>query len=718
MATRPPGPDWSRELNPEQREAVTRGEGPLVVFAGAGSGKTRVITYRILHLILVRSVRPSRILGLTFTNRAAGEMRERVRARMPAGDRPPLLGTFHAFCARLLRIHGSLIGIPETFSIYGERDQLAVLRTVLGELNLDAARHNPKALRGWLDACKREGVSGGEEDDLLERIHRAYDEHLARQGALDFNDLLLRSIDLLEREAELRRELAERYAHVLVDEFQDTNRVQMRLLTLLAPPPDASLCVVGDDDQSIYRWRGAEVRNILDFTRLYPAAHTVKLEQNYRSSARILEAAHAVIEKNPTRAPKRLWTAGPAGEPISLYVASSEADEGRHVARRAALLRDRGIPLSRQAVLYRIHAQSRAIEEALRSQGLAYRIAGGTRFFDRAEIRDLVAYLRLARNPADDVAFTRVLNTPARGLGARALEQIRTRAGRGRTSLFEAAAGLAADPETPRRRAAALASLVEAIREWNASSAHEPPSRILDGIIERTSFREHLEKTHGRDAEPRLLNVRELEASVREFETEQPDPGLEALLERIALFSDVDELDGDEEALVLMTVHSAKGLEFDSVTVTGLEEDLFPFQSHAMRETLSLQEQDEEMYEERRLFYVAVTRARTHLALTCSRKRRLFGGSARFRAPSIFLDDIPGHLVREESWVRQRAGLDVGTAAAERSAGGSPTGRWVRHGRFGRGRVLRVEEGVRRKLVIRFDDGRTRKIIEDFVEPA
>ncbi|MBW2260390.1 MAG: UvrD-helicase domain-containing protein [Deltaproteobacteria bacterium] len=728
VTLQPPLPDWTSELNAEQREAVTWADGPLVVFAGAGSGKTRVITYRILHLIRERSVRPARILGLTFTNKAAGEMRERVKARMPAHERPPLLGTFHAFCARLLRIHGQLIGIPNTFSIYGERDQIAVLRSVIGELNLDAARFNPKAIRGRLDAFKREGAKDVEEEgrargeeDVFARIHRAYDDRLARQGALDFNDLLLKTVDLLEQEKSLRDGLARRYVHVLVDEFQDTNRVQMRLLELLAPPPDASLCVVGDDDQSIYRWRGANVRNILDFTRLYPAAHTVKLERNYRSVANVLEAAHAVIEKNPTRAPKKLWTDRGAGDPISVYVASSEADEGRYVARRAGRLRDRGIPLARQAVLYRIHAQSRAIEEALRSAGLPYRIVGGTRFFDRAEIRDLVAYLRLARNPSDDVAFQRVMNTPPRGLGARALEAISEEAGRGSSSLFEAARRLAARSETPRRRASALEALTASIRAWHAASTHEPPSGILTDIIEKTSFRDHLEKTHGREAEPRLLNVQELEASIREFETEQTDASMEAFLERIALHSDVDEHDGQEDAIVLMTVHSAKGLEFDSVTVTGLEEDLFPYQSRAMRETLAPREQDEELYEERRLFYVAVTRARTHLALTSSRKRRLFGGSARYRAPSIFLDDIPGRLVHEESWIQHRAGTagePTGGKAGPPPVDGSPAGTWVKHARFGKGRVLRVEEGVRRKLVIRFEDGRTRKIIEGFVEPA
>ncbi len=718
-AAQPPLPDWTAELNEQQLEAVSWEGGPLVVFAGAGSGKTRVITYRIIHLIRVRSVRPSRILGLTFTNRAAGEMRERVQVRMPAHERPPLLGTFHAFCARLLRIHGRLIGVPDTFSIYGERDQIAVLRDVIAGLNLDAARFNPKAIRAWLDAFKREGA-GGDEDDVFARIRAAYDDRLARQGALDFNDLLLRSIELLEGEASLRQQLVERYAHVLVDEFQDTNRVQMRLLELLAPPPDAALCVVGDDDQSIYRWRGADVRHILDFTRLYPAAHTVKLERNYRSTAHILEAAHAVIEKNPTRAPKRLWTDGPAGAPISCYVASSEMDEGRYVARRAASLRERGVRLARQAVLYRIHAQSRAIEEALREADLPYRIAGGTRFFDRAEIRDLVAYLRLVRNPSDDVAFRRVLNTPPRGLGARALEAVGEEAGRGACSMFEAARRLADRPGTPRRRAAALRSLTAAVGAWHASRAHEPPSAILTRIIGETSFSEHLEKAHGREAEPRILNVQELVASIREFEAEQPEAGLEALLERIALYSDVDEIDGEQDAIVLMTVHSAKGLEFDSVSVTGLEEDLFPFRSRAMRETLSPREQDEEMFEERRLFYVAVTRARAHLALTCSRKRRLFGGSARYRAPSIFLDDIPDRLVQEESWIQHRAGTDrePGGRSAAPAAERSPAPRWVRHARFGRGRVLRVEQGVRRKLVIRFDDGRTRKIIEDFVEPA
>lgn len=711
-------PDWEAELNPEQLEAVTRGEGPLVVFAGAGSGKTRVITYRIIHLILERSVGTSRILGLTFTNKAAGEMRTRVQAHLDEGTRPPLLCTFHALCARLLRMHGQAIGLAPDFSIYGEQDQIAVLRRVLSDLDLDAARFNPKAMRGWIDSVKREGVTdvaraapGDAGSDLFVRIHEAYGQHLERQAALDFNDLLLKAIELLSGDADLRARLVDRTRHVLVDEFQDTNGVQMRLLELLAPPPDASLCVVGDDDQSIYRWRGANVRNILEFRSLYPDAHIVKLERNYRSTGNILSAAQAVIERNPTRAPKRLWTDRQAGEPIEVYVASSEGDEGRYVADRAKALGDAGISFARQAVLYRIHAQSRALEEALGVGGIPYRIVGGTRFFDRAEIRDLVAYLRLARNPSDDVALLRVLNTPPRGLGTRALETVRDLASRTSASLFEAACRLAREGG---RRGRSLAALTDAVRTWHEASAHTPASVLLERIVEETAFMTHLEKAHGREAESRILNVRELAAGVREYEMEDPDGGLDGLLERFALHTDLDEVPADADSVTLMTVHSAKGLEFHSVTVTGLEEDLFPYQNVFTRESLTPEEQDEELQEERRLFYVAVTRARTHLALTCARRRRLFGGGARYRPPSPFLDDIPERITCARSWVQHRASPQAAPEAGPDGIEGTR----VRHARFGTGVVVRAEEGVRRKLVIRFDDGRTRKIIEDFVKPA
>jgi DNA helicase-2/ATP-dependent DNA helicase PcrA len=712
-------PDWDRELNAEQLEAVMHDGGPLVVFAGAGSGKTRVITYRILHLILARSVRPSRILGLTFTNKAAGEMRERVARHLPQGARPPFLGTFHGFCARVLRFHGRPVGVDEGFAIYGEQDQLAVIRRVLADLDLDASRYNAKAIRGWIDSVKREGTRDvaeaspgrGSGTDPFVDIHAGYERQLEQQSALDFNDLILKTIELLEKHEETRASMQARYRHVLVDEFQDTNRMQMRLLLALAPPPDAPICVVGDDDQSIYRWRGADVRNILDFGRHYPSARTVTLTRNYRSTASILAAARAVIERNPDRAPKELWTSEGPGEPVLLHVAGTEEDEASFIARRMAALRDAGIPLARQAVLYRIHAQSRALEEALRSEDLPYRIVGGTRFFDRAEIRDLVAYLRLVRNPADDVAFLRVVNTPPRGIGPRTIQALREEAAHERTSLFEAARRLASGEGGRTRQ---LAGLCESVRAWHEASAGLGASRILADVIERTGYLVHLEKAHGPDEDARKLNVEELVAWAAQFELEMPDGGLDALCERIALHTELDEIGEGEDAAVLMTVHGAKGLEFDSVVVSGLEEDLFPYQSYAMKESLGPREQDEELQEERRLFYVAVTRARRHLALTSSRMRRLFGGASRYRSLSMFLDEIPAAVLREEhrAWPGpEPSGDDSGPSRARPAT-------WVLHERFGRGRIIRIEEGTRRKLVIRFDDGRTRKILEQFVRPA
>ena len=672
-------PVWREDLNPEQLEAVTYGEGPLLVFAGAGSGKTRVITYRIMHLVLERSVPPGRILGLTFTNKAAAVMRERVERHLPGA---PFLGTFHSFCARILRIHGEGVGIPGDFAIYDDDDQLSLVRRVIADLDLDTDTFSPRSVRGWIDALKRVGLVPDAEDHRA-GIFEAYEAHLARQHALDFNDLLLKAVGMLERSEAVRSDLAGRYRYVLVDEFQDTNRVQLRLLTLLAPAP-SSICVVGDDDQSIYGWRGAQVRNILDFRAHYPTAHTVTLERNYRSTGNILAAAAAVIHRNADRAPKTLWTSEGPGDPIEVISAPSEIEEARLAALAIRRL-SASTPLSRQAVLYRIHAQSRALEEALREAGVPYRIVGGTRFFDRAEIRDLVAYLRLARNPMDDVAFLRVVNTPGRGVGPRAIEQLRET----RVPLVEAAGRMP--------RTAAFAALVRSLHETAG-----PPAALLGRIVDEVSYLEHLRKAHGEEAEARILNVRELVAFAGGFED------LDSFLERVALITDLDQLGEDQEAVTLMTVHSAKGMEFDSVIVTGLEEDLFPFRPYSADPAY---EERAEMEEERRLFYVAVTRARSRLALAWARSRRLFGAE-RFRSPSPFLDDIPPAVLKAAGSRRPARRAEPDSQEPEP---GPAAGARVRHRTFGLGRVVRVEEGIRRKVVVRFDDGKTRKILEDFV---
>ncbi len=709
-------------LNAEQQEAVTWGNGPLVVFAGAGSGKTRVITSRIVHLIRDRGVHPSRIVGLTFTNRAASEMRERVTGQIAAGTRPPFLGTFHAFCARLLRMHGQDVGLAPEFSILDEQDQISVIKEVVRSMELDPAKNAPRSIRSAIERAKREGgikaaFEGRTSPDrlaVLSKIMHTYEDRLRRLNGLDFADLILRAAALLESGSESAVRLIERTEHVLVDEFQDTDRMQARLITLMAPPPDSSVCVVGDDDQSIYRWRGADVRNILDFRKSYPFAHVVKLERNYRSTANILDTALAVISKNTERAQKTLWTDAGPGEPIVRFDASTERDEARFVAGRIASLAEADVPLDQQAVLYRVHAQSRAIEEALRERDLPYRIVGGVRFYDRAEIRDMLAYLRLAINPDDDVALTRIINRPPRGLGEKAIETLRETARRDGSSMLAAAAQVARGGSLTAKARDSLGSLAAAVKRHNEMCARgEKPGDIIESVIEDSGYMDALESSSEPEAAARILNVRELVVAVREFETEDPSGGLLALMERIALSSSVDDGPDQGKAVVLMTVHAAKGLEFDSVVVTGLEEGLFPLPPFGSEVEPDAATVREELHEERRLFYVAVTRARRRLALTWSRSRRIFGGGSRFRSPSPFLEAIPARLLARVPSEWSSRPSDPGPDT-ERSG----LGMRVRHARFGVGIVVRVEEGLKTKLVIKFADGKIRKIIDEFVSPA
>jgi DNA helicase-2/ATP-dependent DNA helicase PcrA len=705
------------DLNAQQREAATWGDGPLLVFAGAGSGKTRVIAARIVHLIRDRGIPPARILGLTFTNKAAVEMKERVAAHLPPSTRGPFLGTFHSFCARVLRVHGRAVGLAPDFTILDERDQMALIKDLVRSMEIDAARFAPRALRTLIERAKRQGgmrqvLEGTTSEDRIEtivKIHQTYEKRLRGQNALDFGDLILGTVELLESGTEEARRLSLRYDHVLVDEFQDTDRMQARLLTLLAPPPDGSICVVGDDDQSIYRWRGADVRNILEFRDSYPSAHIVKLERNYRSTRTILETALAVIRCNTRRVDKTLWTEGEGGAPIVRYDAASEKDEAHFVAGRLAALAEAGVPLSEQAVLYRVHAQSRAIEEALGERGLPYRIVGGVRFYDRAEIRDMLAFARLALNPDDDVALSRVINRPARGLGDRTLAILRDRARAEGVSLARAARDVSRGGPITRNARESLASFLLDVRRWHEASAEARPSALLESIIEDTGYVDALEARNDPESAARIMNVRELQAVVREFELDEPEGTLRSLLTRIALSSSADEVPGEDDRAVLMTVHAAKGLEFDSVIVAGLEDELFPLPD--FDDDTNVARARERLDEERRLFYVAVTRARRHLALTWSRSRRIFHGQSRYRSPSPFLEAVPSRLVAA---VPSRTAPPAPCPEVERSG----PGRRVRHKKFGVGVVVGVEEGIHRKVLVRFPDGRIRKIIESFLEPT
>jgi len=637
--------DFVKELNEPQRAAVTHIRGPLLVLAGAGSGKTRVITYRIAH-ILDSGVHPSEILALTFTNKAAREMRERAETLVGSHARGLLIGTFHAICARLLRQYGSAIGLSSAFTIYDTGDQRTLVKRVLRDLSIPERLLGPKDVLSHLDRAKNAGITAARYEgddfvsDLVAKVYPRYERALREADAVDFGNLLLRTLELLEEHREVRELLAKRFHHVLVDEFQDTNHVQYKLVRLLSGH-HGNLCVVGDDDQSIYGWRGADVRNILDFERDHPRAEAVKLEQNYRSTQKILDAANAVISKLLGRKQKRLWTNLGAGEKIVLQSCSDERHEAQQLAETVHKLRvTSDLTFSDFAIFYRTHAQSRVIEEALRKVGIPHAVVGGVRFYDRAEIKDLLAYLRLAANSADDVSFLRIVNTPPRGIGKSTIQTVVDYASNAHVTLIEAAQRCARGEglTTPLKKAprTKLNAFCELIADLAQNINTLPPSELAQVTLERSGYLERLAADDSVEAETRTENLTEVLSSLQDYERQAEEPTLHGFLEQVALQSEADTYDEETGTVTLMTVHSAKGLEFPVVFLVGLEDGVFPHQR-------SLND-PERMEEERRLAYVAITRARQRLFLSYAQRRQIYG-QTDVNPPSIFLSDIPEKLL-------------------------------------------------------------------------
>jgi len=686
------------DLNAEQREAVLHGEGPLLVVAGAGSGKTRVITRRVAWL-LHEGVPPETVTALTFTNKAAREMRERIERLVPARDL--WVSTFHGFCARVLRRYGERLGYTPGFSIYDTDDRSAMLRAVLKDLHLEDLR--------WQDVGQalsrsKNGMGRSEGSRFVaERITKAmqvYEERMRAQNALDFDDLLSRSVELLETDPVVLERMRERCTWLLVDEYQDTNGVQERLLRLLAPPR-RNLCATGDPDQSIYRWRGATVRNILGFESEFPGARVVTLDRNYRSTRRILAAANAVIRNNLDRRPKDLRTDNPEGASIREIACLDEAGAARAVAGEIGKAIASGASPKEFAVFYRVNAQSRGLERAMAESGVPYRLIGAVEFFQRREVKDLLAYARAARNPRDAVAFARVFNVPPRGLGDRTQER-----------FFESARLLGLSPRdalrspeasSPLPKLAPLRALYERIDALPAGD----PAAFLEGVADLSGYRKFVE-----EEQERLENVNELINAAAEYALREPHGGIDGFLQENALVSDQDDYDADREAATLMTIHSAKGLEFQRVFIAGLEEESFP---HA----LSLGDA-EELEEERRLFYVAVTRAREELVLVHSRSRLRYGAPTPARV-SRFVREIPAELrelddraadpfeVREEE---PAFDLDGGTSGRS-----SPfrVGDRVRHDHFGAGRVAAVRfSGPATRITVDFDQRGRRELALEY----
>ncbi len=679
-------------LNDAQSAAVAQTDGPVLIFAGAGSGKTRVLTHRIAYLLGELRVAPERILAVTFTNKAAGEMKSRLHAMVGPVARDVWVGTFHAMCVRILRRDGARIGIGRSFAVIDEHDQRQLVKEILDDLDYDERHLSAGVCLAEIDKAKNaliwpEQYAESQTSFVGERIANVYTEYqrrLAESNSLDFDDLIVRTIDLLERDKDTREKYQHRFEYVLVDEYQDVNSAQYRLVALLAGY-HGNVTVVGDDDQSIYSWRGSDYRMILRFEEDFPGAKTFKLEENYRSTGRILNAANDLVANNRSRAPKRLFTARQEGEPITLYPAATERDEARYVVEKVkSMVRD-GAAYRDFVVLYRTNAQSRVFEEALLAEGIPYRVVGGVGFYARSEIKDVVAYLRYIVNASDALAFKRIVNVPRRGIGQQTLAALVAAANASHMSVGEAIFSndlLRAAVPKKLKELERFAELIADLRKFAESAGI---ADLLVAIMERSGYVRELQSEDSHDARARLENLSELVGVAREYEARDEEPSLAGFLANIALVSDLDALEEDASYVTLMTLHSAKGLEFSSVFLTGLEEGVFPH-SRTLTEPAELEE-------ERRLAYVGITRAIDRLFLTYAARRALFGNTYAY-PKSRFLEEIPAvHVLESDSVPLPRpAGGRWREVAIHESAGagvhlGLKDGDRVRHPKWGEGRI-------------------------------
>ncbi len=720
-------------LNEQQLAAVHHGDGPLLILAGAGSGKTSTLTSRVVHLITARQVPAWRVLAVTFTNKAAAEMKERIEKQLP-GQELPWVATFHSTCVRILRREITALGYDSSFSIYDDNDQQRLLKTVLAELDINDSQLKPRSAAAAIDAWKNRGISADNapQGHPATPVYRLYQQRLRQANALDFGDLLLVCVRLFTEHPDILRRYAERFLHLLVDEFQDTNAVQYQLVKQLASV-HGNLCVVGDDDQSIYRWRGAVVDNILGFEHDFPGCTTIRLEQNYRSSATIIAAAAAVVANNSARKGKTLWTDNPAGEPVTLEALNDDVEEARYICRSIEKLLAQGRRRSDIALLYRTNAQSRVLEEALMAARLPYAVFGGVRFFARMEIKDILAYLRLLVNPADSVAARRIINVPARGIGATTCARIA--AVEQQAGGFYPACALALEQGVikgaPAKKVAAFTAMM---KDFARAAQRLPYPQLVAEIIDTSGYRAMLESDNSSESAERLDNLEQLLAGMEEHHSN--GLSLEEYLEQIALVTDLDGYDSNAARITLMTLHAAKGLEFPVVFMCGLEEGLFP--------SVRGGNNDEHLEEERRLCYVGMTRAKEKLYLTHARRRRIYG-SYQSNPPSRFLQEIPAHLLAadttpaaaDSSGAKQHnlAALLDATAPpvpAQPAASATPQvievepapapstncltiGARVRHRRFGLGTVRRVEgSGDKQKVIVYFNQYGPKRLLSKF----
>jgi DNA helicase-2/ATP-dependent DNA helicase PcrA len=747
------------DLNPVQREAAEHKEGPLLILAGAGSGKTRVLTYRIAHLI-AQGIEPSAILAITFTNKAAKEMRERVATLVGSEGYGLWVTTFHSACVRILRREiDNMPGYNRNFVIYDTGDQQSLLKSCLKEYNLDEKKFPVRSVASVISQAKNtlidpEGFShkaSGYFEQKVVDIYKSYQKKLKSNNALDFDDIIMLTVQLFQQNKQVFRYYQDKFRYIMVDEYQDTNHAQYMLIKLLASEY-RNLCVVGDDDQSVYGWRGADIQNILDFERDYPEAKVIKLEQNYRSTQKILDAANAVVKNNESRKEKSLWTENAEGQPLVCYVGNDERDEAGYVVERIKRLHElEGRPFNDFAVLYRTNAQSRALEERLMKAATPYRVFSGLKFYQRLEIKDILAYLRVLYNPADQVSFARVLGVPKRGLGDSALEKILEYADEQGMPVLEAILEAEYIPDFPTRAKKPLAGFAHLMKGLVAYSKEASVTDLVEAILSKTGYKALLQADDTPEAETRLENLGEFVSVTAEYDAkaaqsaqnaskdgvdeEEAVPGLSGFLEQVSLVADIDELDQAEEAVALMTMHSAKGLEFPVVFVVGMEDGIFP-SSRSLMDPVVLEE-------ERRLCYVAITRAREKLYL-CNAEMRMLYGKTQYNQPSRFLAEIPSTLMTDidpldppkrrpstkpkSTWRREGTvdrTIPLGSGSWEKGFGSTLVskggeahhlGDKVEHATFGRGIIVSIKgEGDNAELTIVFDGG-IKKLMAEYAK--
>jgi ATP-dependent DNA helicase PcrA len=742
--------DYLDKLNPQQREAAIHKEGPLLILAGAGSGKTSTMTHRIAYLIKEEGVAPYHILAVTFTNKAAREMRERVEELLGEGTSMWIL-TFHSACLRILRKHAEAIGYNKDFIVYDPTDQKVVIKNCLKEQNVDEKKYSPAYVLSIISDCKEKGITPSKyaeingadfRSKIIHDLYAAYENVLKKNNAMDFDDLILRTVQLFEKNDDVLAYYQDKFQFIMVDEYQDTNFMQYRFIKLMAEAHN-NICVVGDDDQCIYQWRGADIKNILDFEKDFKNTKVIKLEQNYRSHANILDAAHSVIEKNKGRKHKKLWTDKEKGEKIKYYRADDEKDEARYIAQEIDRLHNSELKYSDFAVLYRTNAQSRTFEEALSAREVPYRVLGGTRYYDRKEIKDIMAYMRLVQNTADDLSLTRIINEPKRGIGDKTLEKLRALASVRNESLFDSLTDDEIIEGLPSKAVDSVRDMITTISQYNGEKDNLKVSDIYDGLMVRTGYLRSLETQNTVEAEGRIENLLEFKSVIYDYEKENPQLSLSEFMEKIALLAEIDNHDAGENAVVLMTLHSAKGLEFPVVFMPGMEDGLFP----GWR---SLEKPDG-IEEERRLCYVGMTRAMQRLYMTSAQLRTLYG-KTDYTRESQFLKELDKSLVdgdaifekkstpgggfgegagRNPGW-SQGGGNDgysgseifrpfeqlkyikqsqsAGTAGGKSSGPDINAGDKVSHNKFGEGLVISVDGST---VTIAFDSVGVKKLAKD-----